>query len=158
MVDIFSGSEIVEIGIQIEKNGMDFYLTLMGHSKDIRVQEVFRFLAGEEEKHIKVFQGILEKADKFKEGQLVSDDYFAYMNALAGEHVFTKENAGRGVANAIKTDKEAVKKAIGFEKESIIFYEGVKKIVPDNDKKIIDCLIEQEKAHLRQLTEIKILA
>ena len=155
MGDIFSGSEIVEIGIRIEKNGRDFYTALAGQSKDIRAQEVFKFLAGEEEKHIKVFQGILEKADSPKgEGQ-VSDDYFAYMNALASEHVFTKENTGRAIASAIRNDNEALAKAIIFEKESIIFYEGIKKIVPDSERKIIDYLIEQEKGHLKELTEIK---
>ena len=155
MGDTFSGSEIVEIGIRIEKNGRDFYTALAGQSKDIRVQEIFKFLAGEEEKHIKVFQGILEKADSSKgEGQ-VSDDYFAYMNALASEHVFTKENTGRVIASALKTDKEALAKAMVFEKESIIFYEGIKKVVPDVGKRVIDYLIEQEKGHLKALTEIR---
>lgn len=155
MGDVFSGSEIVEIGIQIEKNGRDFYATLVSLSSDIRVQEVFRFLAGEEEKHIKVFQEILEKTDNPKEGVLVSDDYFAYMNALASEHVFTKENTGRVIASALKTDKEALAKAMVFEKESIIFYEGIKKVVPDAGKRVIDYLIEQEKGHLKALTEIR---
>jgi len=154
---IFSGSEIVEIGIQIEKNGRDFYSALAAQSKDIKAQEAFKFLAGEEEKHIKAFEGILDKADELKGEGLASDDYFAYMNALASEHVFTKENTGKAVANTIETDREAVEKAIGFEKESIVFYEGIKKVVPESDKKVIDSLIEQENKHLSQLREIKSL-
>ena len=155
MGNIFAGSEIVEIGIQIEKNGRDFYNTLFKRSKSPKAQEIFSFLAGEEEKHIKVFQGILEKTTKYEAQGLDSDDYFAYMNALASEHIFTKENTGEMVAKAIKNDKEAVIKAIGFEKDSIIFYEGMKKIVPNYDIKIVDALIIQEQGHLRQLTEMK---
>ena len=34
MANVFAGSEIVEMGIQIEKNGKDFYETLVGQSKD----------------------------------------------------------------------------------------------------------------------------
>jgi len=154
MADVFSGSEIVEIGIGIEKNGRDFYSILSESTKDIKVQEAFRFLADEEEKHIKVFQEILEKAQELNGQGLVSDDYFAYMNALAREYVFTKENTGKAIANVIKTDKEAVGKAIGFEKESIIFYEGIRKIVSDANKKIIDYLIEQENTHLGQLRQM----
>ncbi|MFA5310737.1 MAG: ferritin family protein [Candidatus Omnitrophota bacterium] len=154
MGDIFSGSEIVEIGIQIEKNGRDFYNSLSGSIKNIKVQEVFKFLAREEEKHIKAFQGILEKAGKFKDEGLVSDDYFAYMSSLASEQVFTKENTGIVIAGSIKTEKAAVEKAINFERESVIFYEGIKKVVPGEDKKIVDYLIEQENMHLRQLTEL----
>jgi rubrerythrin len=155
MGNIFAGSEIVEIGIQIEKNGRDFYNALVKQSKDIKAQGLFKFLAQEEEKHIRAFQGILDKTTKYEAQGLDSDDYFAYMNALASEHIFTKDNTGEKVAQSIKSDKEAIEKAIGFEKDSIIFYEGMKRIVPDYDSKIVDELIVQEQEHLRKLTEMK---
>jgi rubrerythrin len=155
MGDIFAGKEIVEIGIQIEKNGCDFYNVLLKQSKDLKVQEVFKFLSAEEEKHIKAFQKILENAAEFEAKGLVSDDYYAYMNALASEYVFTKANTGEAIAKSIQSEKEAIEKAIGFEKDSIIFYEGMKRIVPEHDKKIVDVLITQEEDHLYRLTRIK---
>ncbi len=158
MEDIFAGKEIVEIGIQIEKNGRDFYNTLLRKSKDLKAQELFKFLATEEEKHIKTFQKILEKTNKFETQGLDSDDYFAYMNALASEHVFTKANTGELVAKSIKSDQEAIEMAIGFEKDSIIYYEGVKKVVSDYDIKTVDALIIQEQDHLRRLIKMKHLA
>jgi len=155
MKKIFAGSEIVEIGIQIEKNGRDFYNVLLKQSKDIKARELFKFLAQEEERHIKSFQDILKKAVRYEVQGMSADDYFAYMNSLASEHVFTKADAGESVAKSIKSDKEAIDKAIGFEKDSIIFYEGVKKVVPADDKKTVDALIYQEQSHLRQLTDMK---
>lgn len=155
MGDIFAGKEIVEIGIQIEKNGRDFYNTLLKQSKEIKTQELFKFLATEEEKHIKAFQKILEQTTKYEAQGLDSDDYFAYMNALASEHIFTKANTGESVAKSIKSDKEAIERAIGFEKDSIIFYEGMKSVVPDYDKKTVNALIIQEQDHLRRLTRMK---
>ncbi len=154
MRKIFAGSEVVELGIEIEKNGRDFYNALAGQSKNAKAQDVFKFLAGEEEKHIAVFQEILEKAQRSQPQGLNSDDYYAYMNALASEYVFTQKDKGREIARAIKTDREAVEKGIGFEKDSIIFYEGLKKAVSDHDVKIVDALIVQEQEHLRQLTEL----
>ena len=44
---------------------------------------------------------------------------------------------------------------IGFEKDSIIFYEGIKKAVPEFDVKIIDALIIQEQDHLKKLSDLK---
>jgi len=157
MGEIFAGSEIIEIGIQIEKNGRDFYNALMVKSKDIKAQECFKFLATEEEKHIKAFQGILEKTEENRGQGLNSDDYFAYMKSLASGYIFTKENTGGKIARSIRSEGEAVEKAIGFEKESIIFYEGIKKVVPDDDKEIIDFLIAQENEHLYKLTTIRAL-
>jgi rubrerythrin len=155
MEDIFAGKEIVELGIQIEKNGRDFYNTLLKQSQDLKIQELFQFLATEEEKHIKAFQKILERTTKYEVQGLDSDDYFAYMNALASEHVFTKANTGALVAKSIKSSKEAIDRAIGFEKDSIIFYEGMKRVVPDDDRKTVDALIIQEQDHLRRLTRMK---
>jgi rubrerythrin len=155
MGNIFAGSEIVEIGIQIEKNGRDFYNTLEKKSKNQRASEMFKYLAGEEEKHIKVFQEILDKTEKYEPAGLYADEYFAYMNALASEHVFTKEDKGEEIAKTIESDKEAVNMGIGLEKDSIIFYEGMKKAVPEYDLKIVDELIMQEQRHLRILSDLK---
>lgn len=49
MGNIFAGSEIVEMGIQIEKNGKDFYDILEKQSKNPAAQKLFKYLAGEEE-------------------------------------------------------------------------------------------------------------
>jgi rubrerythrin len=155
MGNIFAGSEIVELGIQIEKNGRDFYNTLAGKAKNSTAVNVFQYLAGEEEKHIKVFAGILSKTEKYEPTGLDADDYFKYMNALASEYVFTQKDKGVEIARRIKTDLEAVNIGIGFEKDSIIFYEGMKKTVPNFDIKIIDELIAQEQSHLGQLSDLK---
>ena len=155
MGNIFAGSEVVELGIQIEKNGRDFYRTLTAQSKNQKAQDIFKYLAGEEEKHIAVFQKILSSLENYQPAEAYPGEYFAYMNALASEYVFTQENKGGEVAKKIKSDKEAIGKGIGFEKDSIIFYEGMKKIVPAYDQKVVEELIIQEQGHLRQLTELE---
>lgn len=155
MGNIFSGSEIVEIGIQIEKNGKDFYNTAAARSKHASSKELFEFLAGEEERHITTFKKILDGLQKYEPPEAYPDEYFAYMNTLASEYVFTQKDKGSEIAKSLKTDKEVVDKGIDFEKDSIIFYEGIKKAVPEYDIKIIDELISQEQVHLQKLTEIR---
>ncbi len=156
MGSIFAGSEIVELGIEIERNGRDFYNTLAKKSKNQKAADIFKYLSDEEEKHIKVFQDILNKTEKYEPSGLDADEYFAYMNALASEYVFTQKDKGGQVAKTIKNDLEAVNTGIGFEKDSIIFYEGMKKMVPEYDIKVIDELIMQEQSHLRQLSDLKV--
>lgn len=155
MANIFSGSEVVQLGINIEENGRDFYNTLAQESKNTKTKNIFKFLAGEEEKHIMVFQGILQKTEEFEPQGMGADEYYAYMNSLASQHVFTQKDKGREIAKSIKTDQEAIDKGISFEKDSIVFYEGIKRVVPAHDHKIVDSLIEQEKSHLEKLTELK---
>lgn len=155
MGGIFSASEIVKMAIEIEKNGRDFYGALMQKARDIRLQNIFSLLAQEEEKHIRAFQGILKEAEEKQERGIESDDYYAYMKSLSERYVFTKENTGKGVAATIKNEGDAIEKAINFERESIIFYDGVKKVVPESGRKIVDALIEQEKEHLSRLSSIR---
>ncbi len=155
MGNIFAGSEIVQLGIQIEKNGQDFYNTLSAQTKNEKVKGLFTYLAGEEAKHIQVFKKILEKTTQYEPAGLDADEYYAYMNTLASEHVFTQKDKGVEIARQIKNDKEAVQKGIGFEEDSIVFYMAARKIIPQYDQKIVDQLIEQEQNHLKQLIDIK---
>jgi len=155
MGNIFAGSEIVELAIQIEKNGWDFYNTLSAQTKNEKAKGLFEYLAGEEAKHIQVFKKILEKTAEYEPAGLDADEYYAYMNALASEHVFTQKDKGAEIAKRIKSDKEAVQMGIGFEEDSIVFYQGIKKIVPQYDQTIVDQLVAQEEQHLRQLIEMK---
>jgi len=155
MGNIFAGSEVIEIGIQIEKNGRDFYNTLAANSKNQDAIRIFKFLSQEEEKHIKVFEGILSKTEKYEPAGLDADEYYAYMNALASEYIFTQKDKGSLIAKTVKNDNEAVDMGIGFEKDSIVFYEGIKRTVPDYGRKIIDELIAQEQKHMILLMEIK---
>ncbi len=155
MSNIFAGSEIVELGIQIEKNGRDFYNNLIKKSKDSKAVQVFKYLAGEEERHIAVFKKLLESIERYQPAEAYPGEYFAYMNALASEYVFTEKDKGAEIAKKTTTDIEAVDMGIGFKKDSIIFYEGMKKVVPEYDRKVVDELIAQEQNHLRQLTELK---
>lgn len=155
MGNIFAGSEIVELGVQIEKNGRDFYNALVKQFKNLKAQEIFKYLAGEEEKHIVIFQQILDKVEKYEPPESYPGEYFAYMNALASQSVFTQENKGKEIAQKVKTDQEAIDIGITAEKDSIIFYEGMKKVAPVYDQKIMDEVILEEQNHFKKLLELK---
>lgn len=155
MANIFSGSEIVELGIQIEKNGRDFYNTLAGQSKNQKAQEVFRHLAGEEEKHISTFQEILGRLEKYQPAEAYPGEYFAYMSSLADKYIFTKKDKGNEIAKTVKNDAQALELGMGFEKDSIDFYQKMKKVVPAHDHKIVDSVIAQEEEHLKILSDLK---
>jgi len=155
MGNILAGSEIVEIGIQIEKNGRDFYNAVADKLKNQKAKETFVYLANQEEQHIAVFQKILDSVNKYEPPESYPGEYFAYMNALASENVFTQKDRGNNLAKKVTSDKQAIELGIAAEKDSIIFYEAMKKTIPEYDLKIIDELIKQEQDHLRQLSDIK---
>jgi rubrerythrin len=153
--NIFAGSEIVEIGIQIEKNGRDFYNIMANQSENLKAKELYKYLEGEEKKHIAAFQRILDSVQKYEPPEAYPGEYFAYMNALASNYVFTQKDKGKEIAKKMFSDREAIDRGIGAEKDSIIFYEGMKKVVLEHEHKVIDEIIGQEQEHLRKLSELK---
>ncbi len=155
MDDIFSVSEVVQIGVQIEINGRDFYNILVEKSSDEETKVLFKFLADEEEKHIRTFNKILYLIQKYEQAQDYPVEYFSQMNALASEHVFTQKGKGSEIAQNVKNDKEAIDLGIKFEQDSILFYEGIKKVIPQSEHRVLDSLISQEQNHLKKLTKIK---
>ena len=102
-----------------------------------------------------MFKSLLEKTQRYEPPQIYADEYYAYMRALAAEYVFTQKDKGSEIAKGIKTDREAIDMGIGFEKDSIIFYEGMKKAVPEYSLAVVNELIRQEQLHLKKLVDLK---
>ena len=151
----FSGCEIVEIGIQIEKNGYDFYAEIAKNTDDEKLKELYGFLACEEKSHIDAFKDIFKGLCDYSPEGAYPDEYFSYMNALASDHVFTKEGKGVELAKGVENVKDGLAIAVSFEKDTVIFFEEMKKLVPENEKQVIDRLIDEEKKHLKKLIQIR---
>ena len=152
----FSMREIIEIAIEIEKNGAAFYRALAGSADTARLRDLFTYLADQEKRHIARFQEILESVG----GYQISEAYYAtqymgYMKALADERVFKSDTSGAEVAGSVGSPKEAVDIAIGFEKESILFLHEMWELMQGSDTKTIQKLLNEERDHLKQLSAMR---
>jgi len=78
------------------------------------------------------------------------------MQALAESHVFIKNKDIHGMASKCKTPQEALDLAIIFEKDSVVFFTTMKRVVPEHlGKDKIDFLINEEIKHISILTQKK---
>ena len=154
MGNIFKSSEIVKFAVQIEKNGRDFYDQASKGVKAESAKKIFELLSYEEQLHIAVFEGILNQLDKHEPAESYPGEYADYMLALVSESVFTKNKQGYEIARTIRNDKQALELAIGFEKDSILFYYEMKRYVWEGFHKDVDKLIAQEQEHLKKLSDL----
>ncbi|MGQ9630170.1 MAG: ferritin-like domain-containing protein [bacterium] len=150
----FSGSELIDIAVQIEKNGAAFYTSVTRLSREGDLKKFFDFLADQERQHIKIFQGIGESLGDYKV-PADQEEYYLYMKALADSRVFTSEFDARKVAGEMKGEEEAIRFALGFEKDSLLFFYEMRNIVRPSDQKVVDELILQEREHIRLLSDIE---
>ncbi len=155
----FSGKELIEIALRVEENGWSFYHEAEKGAENEETKSLFNYLAGQELKHIEDFKRLykLVKEERTRESvDLTYDEEIAlYLKALADSKVFTDPGEGFRRARALKDDREAIEVAIGFEKDSLLFYHEMSKIIREEDKKIVESLIAQEREHLLKLNEIK---
>jgi len=152
----FSGKEVLTMAVRIEENGMRFYTDASKAAKSESLKELFKVLAEEEAHHIKVFSDLkkLVAEDTVNEGfdpQL--SEASLYLKSIADTEVFTKADKGKEVAKQMHDEKEALKMAIDMEKDSLLFYYEMQRLIRASDKAVIESLIEQEKEHVRKLTE-----
>jgi len=151
----FTGCEIVQMGIQIEKNGRDFFSFLSESAKNEKVKDIFQILSEDDAVQMAELAGVFGNVCKYDSSETYPDEYFAYMNYLATSYVFTEKDKLEVIAKEVKTDDGAIKVGIRFVKDSILFYEGMLNVVVDDDKEMVRKLIEEEKKHLGSLCEVK---
>ena len=151
----FSGSELINIAIGIERRGIVFYDIMTTSTKNAASRDAFQHLADMEREHIKIFQDMLSEADKFETPETYAGEYEAYLQVLVDSAVFTDDFVTSEMATRANSDIEALELAISAEKDSILFYYGMKEIMPQRAQPMINKIIAEEKSHLRQLSELK---
>lgn len=151
----FSPCELLELAINIEKNGKDFYFGLVGITDNAQVETVFRQLAKEEEEHIEAFQNISADSCDFSAAEVYTDDYFSYLRAVSDQYIFTQKDKGKELAESVKSCEEALDVGIRVEKDSILFYSEMKEMMREDKQGVVDGIISAEKKHLEKLVKIK---
>jgi len=152
---LFSGSELINIAIGIERRGITFYDIMTRSTKNDIAREVFKYLGDMERDHIRTFQGMLAEADKYRFPETPAGEYTGYLQALVDSAVFTDDLVTSEMATRLSSDIEAMELAIGAEKDSILFYYEMKDLMPKQAQPTVTKIIAEEKSHLRQLSELK---
>jgi len=150
----FKADEIVNFAINIEINGKEFYKTVAAMLKKSAVKEAFLWLAGEEEKHMKIFEEMYSELDSHVQPESHPGEYGEYVRALVKENVFTKNNMVKEMVSKSITAAPALQLALKFEKDTILFFIEMKNFVPVSQQKTIDNLIEEEKKHINKIVSL----
>lgn len=150
-----SANEIVNIAIEIEKQGIAYYDVMARSTWHEVARDLFVHLVKMERQHLETFQAMLTEIEKQEIPPEPDPQHVAYIQSLADSAVFTDELAASELATHLDSEIEAMDIAISAEKDSILFYYEVKDIVPQTVEPTILQILNEEKAHLSQLSEIK---
>ncbi|MDP2920744.1 MAG: ferritin family protein [Candidatus Omnitrophota bacterium] len=153
-MNVFSISEIVDLGIEKEKKRRDFYAAVSEYFKDKDMKELFIKLKNWEEEHIKKFSEMRDAIKEPKETDSYEGEMDAYMQALVDDRLYSQV-APISFKNNVKTPMDAISYGIGFEKDAILFFNEIVKYTADSRKEIVKKLIEEEKKHIVYLASLR---
>lgn len=148
---IFNADEVFEVAEQIERNGANFYRTASENIADADQKDLLIHLAEMEDEHEKIFKKLRAELVENEKKVTTFDpegEAASYLRALADTRVFYKKEMN------FTSLKEILKDALTAEKDSIVFYLGIKKYISVKlGKQEIDKIINEEMSHIRLLSK-----
>lgn len=153
----FNADEIFVMAEQIEKNGYNFYTKAAGLIHEEDGKKFLLELAEMEKQHESTFAGMkgkLSATDKAPTVFADKEEIFEYCRITADMHVFNDNE----ITDA--TLEKIVRRAITAEKDTIVFFTGMRDLVPEGfGKSKVEDIIREEMDHIRilsrKLAEIK---
>ena len=156
MSAVFNADEIFAMAEQIERNGAKFYRKAAEGAAGETGKDMLLGLAVMEDEHEQTFAAMRKELTDREQASAVfdpDDQAAAYLQAVADGHVFDtkvdpseKLTGGESLAEILTT-------AIGLEKDSIVFYLGMKDAVGQAlGKEKIDGIIREEMGHVSLLS------
>ena len=155
----FNANEIFEMAIRIEENGARFYRKAAEFQSNEENRTVLEKLATMEDHHKLTFDKMRQRLFAAEKTVTVFDpnnESSQYLAAMADTHGGEGSPAAADALTGKESIKEIVDIAIGLEKESILFYLGLKDLVPPKyGKDKLDKIIGEERRHIIQLNALR---
>ncbi len=147
---MYSLKEILDLAVQMEQAGYEFYTKCGERFSGEIYQEIFHFLSEQEKNHKIKFEELQKNI--FENKSQSSEDYYRYMKSLGGDRIFKKTGINE-IHNIVKTPHDALLKGIEDEKNSIFYYNEIKNAYSpgSNESIILDEIISEERSHIMKL-------
>jgi rubrerythrin len=155
----FNAWEVYGMGVRIEENGKAFYDEAARRTAETALREFFRELAVWEGQHIELFRGLRDALPSGAREESLFDpdsEMGDYLAAMADSHVFLRNADIPAMVAACRGPAEILDLAMSFEKDSVVFYATMRKVVSDRaGRETIERLIDEELGHVALLSRRK---
>jgi rubrerythrin len=160
MIYNLNADMVLEMAEEIEKNGAKFYRNAARRLTTASAKQTLLDLAAMEAEHEKKFAQMrkeLGEGEKQTGVSRLDPDIERYLKALAGSRVFSKKEKPDVKVTEAHTEAQIIKdiyrSAIRAEKDSIVFYVGLRELVPASfGKSWVDEIIQEEMRHITTLS------
>jgi rubrerythrin len=152
MAGIFKATDILLAAQEVETRGEVFYNRLVDTTMEPKLKDLFVFLAKEESRHREIFAALYNRVGQVElPAWAEEDEYVEYLKYLLDSHTLFCMGDLDYLKNYMGTPEQAIRTAMSFEKDTILFFMEMREFVPEGEKKHIKACIDEERSHLRRL-------
>ena len=150
---MFSITEIIEIAVQLEKNGEKVYREAIGKSKNIEMDGLLLWMADQELEHAEWFMALKDNIEESQNCSQINEMNGSLINDLMGKQTFSLADVD---FSRVKNSEHLIDIFIEFEKDTILFYEMLKTFLVD-EKTIghLEKIIQEESSHIEKLEDLR---
>ena len=146
---MFSMGEIIDMAIQIEKNGERIYRKALEKMSDPSLASLLRYLADEEVEHAKWFSEMKPTIKETTDDSPLAEKGKSILRGLLGGQAFSLGDADFSEIDRVQS---LLKLAIEFERDTVLFYEMIRSFIEDKETlDQLDTIIEEEHRHAEVL-------
>jgi rubrerythrin len=148
---MFSSADIIDLAIQIEKNGEKVYRDALEVVQNQAIASILRWLADEEVEHAAWFSELKQAVRKVPVDRRLEDMGRDILHGILGDASFSLKEADFSKLGGIEN---LLKLAIEFERDTVLFFEMFESFVEDRESlEHLNKIIEEEQRHIEVLQE-----
>ena len=156
MAVFYSPVEVVGAAIETERSGRQYYEAASVAAQQPKIKGLFEYLAGEEAKHERTFQGLF---NRIKEGPAALPNDWSevaeYLKVITDSRFFLTPDKALALADSARNERDALEFALQFEKETLLFYLELDRLIAAEHRAVVEELAAQERIHIRRLSEMR---
>ena len=151
----FNANEIFEMAEDIERDGAKFYRQAAKSTTDEKTKHILLDLAKMEDGHLKTFEEMREQLSAKEKEETVFDPHneaAMYLQTMAEGHGWEGKKSLTENLTGNEKIEDILKIAINAENNSVVFYTGLKELVPARaGKDKVEAIIKEELGHIAVL-------
>ena len=149
---MFTMDDLFDIAIKMEKNGESVYMDSVGRMDRPDLKKVLQWMADEEAGHREWFKTQKNKLKLEIDEQQLKEMVPGILHQMMEDKALSLDDID---FSQVKNIRDLMETFIGFEEDTILFYEMLDMFIDDPDvKQGIDTILEEERKHIQNLREM----
>jgi rubrerythrin len=149
---MFSTGEIIDLAIQIEKNGEKVYRDALQKISNHSLSSLLEWLADQEAEHATWFSNLRPAVTEAPVDPHLEEIGNTMLQRVLGDQTFSLTDADFSKIDKIE---DLIELAIEFERDTVVFYEMMESFIDDEQTKDhLKRIIQEEERHVQVLEDL----